>query len=395
MRIHRWLVSLALLVAACSSGPSVPRPECSGDGDVGTFCGFDNPEDVAFVPSHSLLVVSNLRLNERGGYLAAIPAEGGEPFRLWPNGKSAELGSGEFLRLSTLGEPGCPAPAAELFMPHGIYVDVRDPAMPLLYVVNHGGREAVEIFSFGQHGDETVLFWTACIELPPGTSGNDVAVAPDGEVIVSNYMPPSFKSWSNLKTLLGWTTGDILAWNLEKRWRSIAGTAASAPNGVEVSADGTSVYYSATGGRSISRIARSGGVAETATVTGMPDNLTWTARGTLLLASHDSPWAFVQCAGGETCRSPWRVLEVDADSLQTRTIFAHDGERLGAVAAALETKRMLYFSAVFGDRIGYRRLVQVSADDIVAEPTEATAPDAAAPTGDGGDNGDEADAAQP
>jgi len=383
--MNRWLVGLALVLCSCASGTSTPRPTCSGDGDVGTLCGFDNPEDVAYVPGYDLLLVSNLWLNQHGGYLSSIAPGGGEPVRMWPGGKSASVGTGEIQRHTALGEPGCPNPSPDGFAPHGVYVDTRDPAVPLLYVVNHGGREAVEIFSFGRHGDETVLFWTACIELPPGTSGNDVVVAPDGEVIVSNYMPPTWKTWSNVKTLLGWNTGDILAWNREQRWRTISGTEASAPNGVEISADGEWVYYSSTGGRSLSRIARSGGKAQTVTVEGMPDNLTWTNRGTLLLASHDSPWAFAKCTREAPCRSPWRVLEVDATSLTPTTIFQHDGTSIGAVASALEAKNTMYFSAVFDDRIGYRRLAHVVAEESAEERDPIDVRNAAADAADAAD----------
>jgi len=346
--------SFLLLLAACSQTPSPPRPPCSTHARLGTLCGFENPEDLAYAPSKGVLIAINLRREVQGGFLSAMPLKGGLPERLWPpvNDEIAGSGGAGFARASAIGEPGCGLPDADIFAPHGVYLDTRDAVAPLLYVVNHGGRESIEIFSFGNSGERSVLFWSACIELPAGTSGNDVAVAPDGEVIVSNYMPPGSKRWSYLKSALGWSTGDIMLWNREDRWRSIPGTAAATPNGVEVSEDGKWVYYTSTGGQTIHRVGRDGSGAKEAAIDGLPDNLTWTKAGSLLVTTHASGLDFLKCVGDTTCRSPWSAFEVDSQTLQVTRIVQHDGDSVGAVAAALEVGDTLYFSAVFGDRIG-------------------------------------------
>ncbi len=354
MRTLSRLLLLSLVVAACTQKPSPPRPPCSTDSELGSLCGFENPEDVTYVPGYGILVVSNLRLNNHGGFLSALPVAGGAPTRLWPPDNPDKGGSG-FARMASAGEPGCGAPDADLFAPHGVYLDVRDPLAPLLYVVNHGGRESVEIFSFGRRENETLLFWTACIELPEGTSGNDVAVAADGEVIVANYMPPTHKMWSNLKTAVGLSTGDVIVWNLDKRWRHLPGTTASGPNGVEVSADDKSIYYSSTGSGTITRVARDGSQARQVNIGGKPDNLTWSAAGTLLAASHESGLEFMKCLRQQPCRSPWFIAEIEPESLQFKTLLRHDGDVVGAVAAALEVNHSLYLSSVFDDRIGVWR----------------------------------------
>ncbi len=361
MRNLRWFSLLAFVVTACSQTPSPPRPPCSTDAELGSRCGFENPEDLTYAPGYGILIASNLHLNGRGGFLSALPLAGGAPTRLWPPSDPESGGSG-FARMSSAGEPGCGAPDADLFAPHGIYLDLRDPVAPLLYVVNHGGRESIEIFSFGRRENETLLFWTACIELPEGTSGNDVAVAADGEVIVGNYMPPTRKWWSNLKTVLGLSTGDVLVWNLDKRWRHLPGTRASAPNGVEISADDKWIYYSSTGSGTVTRVARDGSQARQADIGGKPDNLTWSSAGTLFVASHESGLEFMKCLRQQPCRSPWFIAEVEPESLQFKTVLRHDGDVVGAVASALEVKGSLYLSAVFDDRIGvWRRPIKPEA----------------------------------
>ncbi len=354
MHTPRRLLLLLLPLVACSQAVPRPRPSCTTDAKLGSICGFENPEDIAYVPSRGWLLASNLRRDGQGGFLSVLPVASTQPRQIWPpqeDGKPIRGDSG-FARMTSLGEPGCGILDADLFAPHGMYVDNRDPVAPLLYVVNHGGRESIEIFTFGRRGNEDMLFWSACIELPRGTSGNDVAVASDGEVIVSNYMPTEHKRWAFLKSIVGWNTGNVLLWNLDKRWRALPNTEASAPNGVEVDAEGEWIYYSATGSGTLNRIARDGSQKSQVDVPGHPDNLTWSGANTLLLATHTSGLDFLKCLREQPCRSPWSVVEVDRQTLQLTPLVEHDGDSVGAVAAALEVGDSFYFSAVFGDRIG-------------------------------------------
>ena len=63
-----WRLALLALVAAIAGcGPSAPRGPCSLDGDIGTICGFENPEDVEYVSGADLLIASNARWDSRDG----------------------------------------------------------------------------------------------------------------------------------------------------------------------------------------------------------------------------------------------------------------------------------------------------------------------------------------
>lgn len=332
--------------AACDTGP---RGACSQSQPLGSVCGFENPEDVDFSPAAKLLVASQFRAFGRGGWLAGLTPGGSTPRRLWPTAETPPLE-----RDGAHGEPACAPPDTAAFHPHGIFVDVRND----LYVVNHGGRNSIEIFSIAGEGDAASLVWRGCMVLPPGTAGNDVAVAGDGSVVVSNYASAIDSIVDNVKIGLGWVTGDVLRWRRDGGWSHVPGTAASAANGVALSPDGRTLYYAETGARRLVRIGLDGSGRAEVAVPGGPDNLSWTSHGTLYLASHTSNVAFLGCLFGAACRSPWVLLEIDPDELRVDTVLTHDGAVVGAVSSARQVGALVYLGAVFGDRIGVWRAAE-------------------------------------
>lgn len=337
-------LSAFLLLVGAVGCSQTPRGPCEAGAPLGTVCGFSNPEDVSWSRDNAALVVSEMARPGTSGALALYAPEGKAPRRLWPTGRE-----GEFAPTAGVGAPDCRAPDAATFAPHGIFATTGGR----LYVVNHGGRESVEIFSLTGSAGGTRAAWNGCIELPAGTSGNDVTVANDGEVIVSNYMSSMDSLWANLRVGLGLPTGDILGWLPDSGWRHLPGTEASAPNGVAVSPDGRNLFFVETGGQQLVRLRRSdGGARVEVAIDGALDNLSWTRRGNLLVASHDSVSAFLGCVTAGTCRAPWSIWEIDPDTLAVRRIFQHDGSLVGAVASAAEVGDQIYLGAVFGDRIG-------------------------------------------
>jgi hypothetical protein len=337
------IATLTAAVLAACAGP--PRGPCSQAQPLGSVCGFENPEDVAYAPASNLLVVGQFRILGKGGSLAGLTPGADAPRPLWPApGATVEPDA-------TLGEAGCSPPDAALFHPHGIFVDGKND----LYVVNHGGRESIEVFAIRGSGDAATLAWRGCIRLPAGAAGNDVAVGPDGTLVVSNYLPAIDSFWGNVKVGLGLQTGDVLLWRRGAGWSHVPNTKASAANGVALSPDGATLFYAETGAGRFVRIGLDGSGRTEVEVPGGPDNLSWTTRGTLYLASHTANLAFLGCLRGGACRSPWVLLEIDPQSMRVDDVLTHDGDVVGAVASAQQVGAVVYLGAVFGDRIGVWR----------------------------------------
>jgi hypothetical protein len=354
-------LALALLVALTAGCRGRSRGTCQPDpppGVLGTVCGFQNPEDVEAVPSAGIVVVSELRYAGAGGALAALTL-GAVPVsrRLWPLGETP----GAVAPPPVAGDPSCTSPpAAAAFAPHGITSAPLAPGMTRIAVVGHEpAREAIELFDLEGVADGARLTWRGCVPLPAGTVGNDLAIAPDGEIVVSNFAPslaPLSFLYAQLKASLGRATGDLIAWNAQHGWRHIPGTAAPLPNGVAVSPDGGAVYYAETGSGEFARVSRTGGAPTRRAVPGRPDNLAWSRRGTLLAGTHTDGAALLLCfLGRRPCRTGWSLLEIDPRTLEATELLHDDGSVLGAVASATEVDGRVYLGAVFDDRLGVWR----------------------------------------
>jgi hypothetical protein len=358
--VRRSLLAAGALCATVACG-TPPRGPCDPDpepGSLGSVCGFESPEDVEHVPSARLLLVSEMRRGETGGGLAALRLDTGgiaaaPPRRLWPAGRE--------LAPDGRGAASCTAPPAdEEFAPHGIHTGApgRDGSVPLA-VVNHGGRESIELFDLEGRGDEARLRWRGCVPMPPGTAGNDVSVGASGALAVSNYQPTLHGwrgTWHMLRGGLGFVTGDVRVWSSETGWRTLEGSRAANPNGVLWSADGSGVLFAETNAGAIRfAVARAGGddPPEAIEVGGRPDNLARSPRGSVLVVTHLTGVGFLACNfGRRPCRTAWALIEVEPDLSSATELLRHDGEALGAAASAAEVAGRFYIGAVFDDRIG-------------------------------------------
>ncbi|MGH7819634.1 MAG: hypothetical protein ACREQ9_07670, partial [Candidatus Binatia bacterium] len=89
---------------------------------------------------------------------------------------------------------------------------------------------------------------------------------------------------------------------------------------------------------------------------GSPDNLFWSPRGALLVATHTGSGTFLLCSLGRSpCRSSWSVFEIDPATLAAKPVIEHDGEVVGAIASAAEAEGLWFFGSVYDDRIGVWR----------------------------------------
>lgn len=361
-RLSLATVAMVIVAAGCA-GP--PRDACDMTGTPGTVCGFENPEDIEFLARSGVVLVSNLRLGDTapgGGFLSAMTTAGAtgddqqaRPWKVWPREDGSAPAADN--NSAIMGSPDCPGPPdPAAFNPHGIS-STSSGELALLYVAAHvvegSGREAVEIFAVVGSDLKTKLSWLGCIPTPDAIQANDLAVSADGTVYASNYQPDNSPMHAIKASLLGTDTGGIIAWKQGAGWSEIEGTTSKLANGVALSKDGKVLYYTETISRSLHRKPLDGSPSVWVDIPGMPDNLSWTERGTLLVASHTSGPRFMACASGRLpCRSPWIIHELDPATMALRPVFEHGGDRLGAVATATPVGDKILLGTVFDDRIG-------------------------------------------
>lgn len=328
--------------------------DCTPAASIEPICHLANPEDLAWLRDSDWLLVSQMRVDGRGGSVAALSMSGGEARTLFPSASRETPDSPP--GWSSADCPGPPDPSS--FAPHGLDLgEERDGSSPL-FVVNHGGRESVEILEIASTSPPS-LRWRGCVPLPGLAQANDVAALPEGGFVVTNMTPrtgPLGAPWITLRLLAGWNTGYVLEWHPSRGWRQIPNSKASFPNGIATSPDGATLYVAAFGSGEIIRIRRADGANRIAVPLPRPDNLTWAADGRLLAAAHTAPLGEIfGCLRVDpgTCGAAFAVYAVNPATLETQLLFEHArGAPMGAGTVAVQVRDALFVGSFVGDRIG-------------------------------------------
>jgi hypothetical protein len=354
---------LAVVQMGCLRG-APPILGCEPAHRIVPDCRFQNPEDLAVSPSGRFLLVSQFGSVDgtRAGSLAAYDPAAGSIEILFPGqGASSERPEPAW------GEPSCTPPPTDAFAPHGIDVEQLEDGTQALYVVNHGGRESVEMFEVEDDGRRVGLVWRGCVTAPRHGYFNDLVVLRDGGFWVSQMFPrEAHPVWMMLRMRVGrHAPGYAYHWSADSGFRRIAGTETRFANGIEKSMDERHLFLSSYLGDEVLKVDTvTGSVVGRAPVPS-PDNLTWAPNGELLAAGHLASLPdFLSCTRLEegSCGFRFQIVAIEAETMSARTVLDHEGPPMGAATVALVLGDGLYLGTFAGDRIA-----RVSAD--VLEPS--------------------------
>jgi hypothetical protein len=307
-------------------------------------CQFQNPEDLAPAPDGRILVSQFAgKDGAHAGNIAAYEPASRSLEVLFPNANAS---------VATWGDAACPPPPPDLFAPHGIDLERRADGHLELAVVNHGGRESVELFEVAP---DSALQWRGCVLAPEKGFFNDVVLLRDGGFWVTHMFPSGTEMVSMLAAGFGRDTGWVYEWKPETGFRKLPGTDAPFPNGIEKSSDERFLYlntYAKTGVRKID--VASGELTASAAIERI-DNSTWAADGRLWVASHPGGirqmMACLDVPEG-SCGMPFEIVALDPDDLSPEVLIRHAGAPMGGVTVALEHGGSVYLGTFAGDRIG-------------------------------------------
>jgi hypothetical protein len=301
--------ALALLAAAALA--SMEPASCVSEPPLEYVCGPVKPEDILALPGTPWLIASGFA---PGAGLKLVNARTGA-FRPWFSGDAGQIGS------PLDDAPACSHPVdPALFNARGLSLRRIGTNRWRLLVVNHGGRESIEMFDISARRDkEPELTWRGCLPMPTGQVGNSVTSFADGTVLVTVLTRPGTVIADFVE---GRDTGAVWSWSPgATTFVELPGTRLPGNNGIEADPDGSRFYVVAFGWHSVvvfNRRDTSQPLSRIEAPGFMPDNIHWTGDRLLLTGmALDEP----ACGGVRKvvngvadpmlCHRSWAVGELD------------------------------------------------------------------------------------
>jgi sugar lactone lactonase YvrE len=339
------LFSFAVLFASAifaqqpAQGP--PPVECGVHGDLEILCGTRSPEDLELTPDGKYLIVPQF-VNGRG------PA--GEGLTLFDIAKKA------YANIAITdepkkdwGDPACPGPIDRMLIPHGISLAKGVKGATRLYVVNHGGRQSIEMYELKKAGASWSLAWHGCVVTKQ--EFNDVAVTSDGGFIATH---PTALNVPGGNLMTGQPSGFVIRWTPGKGEEELPGTRQGYPNGVLASQDGRYMYFNAWTAKEVHKYdLKSGKDVGVVKLDFMPDNLTWTSKGQILAAGVKGARGECPAGSGIPCIQGFEIAEINPATWTSKTVFDSQGKGnvIAGVSVALQVGNSIYVGSFQGDRL--------------------------------------------
>jgi hypothetical protein len=320
------------------------------------ICGAERPEDVARIPGTPWLVFSGF---SDGAGLKLVDTRD-RTLRRWYAGNASQISQDHQLF------GACPGPPdAKVFNAQGLSLRSEAASRHLLYVVNHGGRESIEVFRVEPALDEPRLYWVGCVMMPSATVANSVATYSDGTIIASVLTHPGTSITDFVR---GQTTGGVYQWRPgDAGFRLLDGTQLPGNNGIETARDDSEFYVVAFGWHAVvvfSRFETSRPLRQIVAPGFMPDNIHWDGDRLILAGmQYDEP----ACGGTRKivngraddmrCHRGYTVAALDPQTLDFSILaYAEPNPVFNGVSAARIVEDELWLAAYQGDRIAVRRL---------------------------------------
>ncbi len=355
--MYRFSVIAAMLVlsaAAQQSGGQAPPTSmaaCGAHGDIEVICGIRQPEDLELTPDGKFLLATEYLNEGRGG------ASGAGMVLLDLERKTLRRIEETAQPDKAWGDPACPGPLGDALVSHGSSLARMKSGVWAYYVVNHGGRESIEMFELRPSAGSWALVWHGC-EIAAHVY-NDVAILPDGG-FVGTYPSGLPAGRGGPPGAAGGATGYVARWTPGKGEEEVPGMRIRRPNGVVVSPDGRYLYVNEFGASQILKVdLKTGERMGAVKVDFLPDNLTWTKSGKLLAAGIKGARGNCPPDSGRPCIDGFGVAEIDAVKMTMRGVFdtARGADSDGGaplmtgVSVALEAGDSIYIGAFRGDRL--------------------------------------------
>jgi len=346
------LLGIALIVIAPTIAVAEDSATCDASTDMSYVCGPINAEDLVLIPETDWVLSSAMG---PGGGIYLVDSGNREWTQLY-------TGSAEQVRHDEVYGACTTPPQPESFISHGLHIRAGNDGHATLYVVGHGGREAIEIFDVTTNSGEPTLTWTGCVPMPGETAANSVTSLEDGTILATVLMHPG-QTYSDVFS--GKLTGAIYRWSPgDSGFALIPGSELPGNNGIEISADESEIFVVSTGLATISVFTNSSPtrlVRSTERMDFGPDNIHMTADGQLITAGpsttdHDCGELDVENMDLEefaSCPKGSVAASFDPETLVERKRWSSPPDaRFSNATMALQVGDEIWIGTFAGNRIG-------------------------------------------
>ena len=244
-------VAVALPLGMAAQGPpqgGTPVAPCVQAGNAQFVCNQVSPEDLVVVPGGDW-VVSTAFASPGGVRLISVRDK--STTTAYPSGTAKDQFDNK-----TYGTcPGAPSEQMKANMQtHGAAIREGRNNQHTLYVVHHGTRESIEVFQVNAGVRPPALTWIGCVVAPDPIGLNEVLPLADGGFISTDFMARGIDAGARGRAMAGESNGALYEWHTGKGWAKIPGSEASAPNGLEISKDGKTLYVATWGDQGFFRL---------------------------------------------------------------------------------------------------------------------------------------------
>ena len=364
---HLFLsITFATLLLVTQAPQAEPILDCVPKGNARPICEFTNPEDMVALPGGQAILLGEYGGSpEVPGGLLVFELESEKQHTVFRGGQgngAAEPG---------WGDPNCATPPGKAFNAHGMDLVRRDDGRLQLLVVQHGSREAIELFEVIGSGADWRVEWRGCVPAPPKAWLNSVAGVSNGDFYTTQMTPIGYDLTQDLSSDI---TGHAFAWSQsELSYRKIGGTDGAMPNGIVTSPDGRFIYMNATTEHSVRKVEVATGRELGRATVDTPDNARWAPDGRILIASfsrHLTAQDFGACVSTKqgACGLPFKIVALDPDSMTiVETLYANEGAPMGAGTVGLRVGDELFIGSMHGDRILRVKLATADVEEKLAK----------------------------
>lgn len=323
---------------------------CSASATIIPICGLVGPEDIELSKDGHTLFVSELPadFDHPGG--PGLMQVDTNTLKVKPlpirNEWTSDWGAAE-----------CKAPPTNGFSIHGIHLSTRTDGKNELLAVNHDGRDSIEMFEIVGTPDQYQAVWRGCATFSGGPF-NDVTALPGGGFIATVMLDKALAVGKDATALLfsGEKTGYLVEWHANSGFQRLPGSDAALNNGIQLSPNGTEVYFAAFTGRQIVRYNRiEQRITGSTNVSFYPDNLSLQSDGSMLVAGMNDLEAFRVCTLAQSgyCSDllAFTVARFDPVAMTTSPVYEGKPGIMAAASVAIEVAGKLFIGTYTGDRM--------------------------------------------